>query len=142
MKTNHYRINCLRRGTDSEIVDLFWIEKILKPQKHLLYINPKTAGRRSIWPPHHHHCGFLKNVFFKERVKPMFSLTLNVVIKRIFPENFIEITQVAQKLWRIFLSILAIFIDFHHLFGFFDFLKLVPSAYNKWCQHFFTFNIH
>ena len=35
---NRYRINCLHRGTDPEIVDLFWIEKILKPQKHLLSI--------------------------------------------------------------------------------------------------------
>ena len=33
-----YRINCLHRGTNPKIADLFWIKKILKPHKHLLSI--------------------------------------------------------------------------------------------------------
>ena len=49
-------------------------------------------------------CDFSKNVSFKERVKPW---------------KFIEIPQVVQKLWRISMSILAIFIDFHQFSGFF-----------------------
>ena len=34
-----------------------------------------------------------------------------------WPENFTEIPEVVQKLWRISLSILAIFIDFHQFYG-------------------------
>ena len=33
-----YRINYLHGKTNLEIVDLFWIEKILKPQKHLISV--------------------------------------------------------------------------------------------------------
>ena len=39
-------------------------------------------------------------------------MTFNVIIKHIFPENFIDIPHVIQKICRIFLSILAIVIDF------------------------------
>ena len=35
----------------------------------------------------------------------------------IFPENFIEVPKVVQKIWKISLSILAIFINFHQIFG-------------------------
>ena len=65
-------------------------------------------------------CGFSKNASCKERVKPWSFVTFNVIIRRIFPGNFIEISQVVQKLWRISLSILAIFINFYQFFGFFD----------------------
>ena len=65
-------------------------------------------------------CGFSKNVSSKKRVKPWFFVTFNIITRHIFPENFIEIPQVVQKLWRISLSILAIFIDFYQFFGFFD----------------------
>ena len=34
----------------------------------------------------------------KERVKPWFFVTLIIIISHIFPENFIEITQVVQKI--------------------------------------------
>ena len=33
-----HRINCLHRRTNPEIVDLFWIKTIFKPQKQLLSI--------------------------------------------------------------------------------------------------------
>ena len=40
-------------------------------------------------------------------------MTFNIIIRHIFPENFIEVPQVVQKLLRTSLSILAIFIDFY-----------------------------
>ena len=58
-------------------------------------------------------CGFAKNVSSKEQVKPWFFVTFNIIISYIFPENFIEITLVVQKISIIFLSMLAVFIDFH-----------------------------
>ena len=42
-------------------------------------------------------CGFPKNVSSKERIKPWFFVTFNIIISHIFPENFIEIPQVVQK---------------------------------------------
>ena len=65
-------------------------------------------------------CGFFKNVSAKEIVNSWFFVTLNIIISHIFPENFIEIPQVVQKICRLSLSILAIFIDFYQFFGFFD----------------------
>ena len=38
MKIIKLRINCLDRKTNPKIVDLFWIKKILQPQKHLVSI--------------------------------------------------------------------------------------------------------
>ena len=72
-------------------------------------------------------------------------LTFNIIISHIIPENFIEIPQVVQKIWILSLTILAIFINFYKFLGFFwHFLvtkRLMTSAYNRWCQYFFTFNI-
>ena len=48
-----------------------------------------------------------------------FFMIFNIIISHIFSENFIEISQVVQKLWRISLSILDIFINFHQFSGFF-----------------------
>ena len=63
-------------------------------------------------------CGFSKNVLSKGGVKPCFFVTFNIIISHIFPENFIEIPQVVQKIWRISLSILAVFIDFRRFLDF------------------------
>ena len=65
-------------------------------------------------------CGFFKNVSAKEIVNSWFFVTLNIIISHIFPENFIEIPQVVQKIWRLSLTKLASFIDFYQFFGFFD----------------------
>ena len=70
-------------------------------------------------------CGFLLNESAKEIVNSWFFvtfnfLTFNIIISHIIPENFIEIPQVVQKIWRLSLTILAIFIDFYQFFGFFD----------------------
>ena len=43
-------------------------------------------------------CGFSKSVSFKERVKPWFFVTFNIILRHIFPENFIEFPQVVQKI--------------------------------------------
>ena len=61
-------------------------------------------------PSLHGPCVFSKN--WSSKGKPWFSVTFNVIIKHIFPENFIDIPHVIQKICRIFLSILAIVIDF------------------------------
>ena len=51
--------------------------------------------------------GFLKSLSCKE------MMTFNIIIRHFFPENFNKIPQVFQKLWRISLSILTIFINFY-----------------------------
>ena len=61
-------------------------------------------------------------------------LTFNIIISHIIPENFIEIPQVVQKIWRLSLTILAIFIDFYQFFGFFTFpcdKETNDVAYNR-----------
>ena len=68
-------------------------------------INPKTAGGDQFDPP----CGFSKTVSSKERVKHCFFVTFNIIIRHVFPENFIEIPQVVQKIWRISLSAKSFF---------------------------------
>ena len=93
---------------------------VLELKTVLFGLNPKTAGGWVDLTPSPPLCGFSKNVSSKERVKLWVFVTFNIIIRHIFPENFIEIPQVVQKLWRISLSILAIFIDFHQFFGFFD----------------------
>ena len=47
------------------------------------------------------------------------NVTFNIIISHIFPENFIKISQVVQKIWRFSTSILTNFInlwDFFHIF--------------------------
>ena len=45
-------------------------------------------------------------------MEPCFFVTFNIIISHVFPEYSIETLQVVQKLWRISLSILVIFITF------------------------------
>ena len=77
-------------------------------------LNPKTAAREDQFdlplPPRY---GFLKNVSSRERVKPRFFVTFNIILTYIFPENFIEFTQVVRKIRRSSLSILAFFMNFY-----------------------------
>ena len=70
-------------------------------------------------------CGFLLNESAEEIVNSWFFvtfnfLTFNIIISHIIPENFIEIPQVVQKIWRLSLTKLASFIDFYQFFGFFE----------------------
>ena len=90
-------------------------------------------------------CDFSKNASFKERMKTCFFVTFNIILSHIFPENYIEFTQVVQKIWRVSVAILAIFINFFIFFIFWRFLvtkKLVKSAYNRWCHHFFLLSTY
>ena len=64
----------------------------LSPRKSF---NPKTAGG---WAQFELPSGFSKNFSPKERVKLWFFVTFNIVVSLIFPENFIGIPQVIQKL--------------------------------------------
>ena len=86
-------------------------------------------------------CGFSKIVSSKKRVTPWFFVTFNIILRHIFPENFIEFPQVVQKIWRNSLSILANFHQFSSIFWiFWHYLvtkKPMMSAYNRWCLHFF-----
>ena len=60
------------------------------------------------------------------RWKLWFFVTFNIIINHIFPENFIEIPQVVQKVWRFSPSILTIFINFRIFWHFlFDFFQLI-----------------
>ena len=63
-----------------------------------LYINPKTAGRVGGGGQFDTPCGFSKSVSSKEREKPWFFVTFNIILRHIFPENFVEFPQVVQKI--------------------------------------------
>ena len=55
--------------------------------------NRKTSGESQIDPP----CGFSKNVSSKERLKPWFFVTFNIILMDIFPENFLGLVRVRRK---------------------------------------------
>ena len=59
---------------------------------------------------------FAKNVSSKERVKSRFFVTFNIILKYIFPNNFIEFSQVVQKIWR---NSLLILVNFHQFLSIF-----------------------
>ena len=43
-------------------------------------------------------CGFFKNVSSREKETPWFLVIFDIIISHIFPENFIEIFRVVQKI--------------------------------------------
>ena len=108
-----------------------------------LWLILKRLGGINLTPPP--PCGFSKNVSSIERVKAWFFVTFNIILGYIFPENFLEFPQVVQKILRNSQWILANFHQFSSIFSiFWHYLvtkKLITSPYNRWCQHFFTFNI-
>ena len=65
------------------------------------------GGGLNLIPP----CSFSKNVSSRERVKPWFFVTFNIMLSQIVLENFIEIPQVVQEI-RFSSSVLFIFINF------------------------------
>ena len=79
----------------------------------------KRLGVVNLTPSPLPRFGFSKSVSSKERVKPWFFVTFNIILRHIFPENFIEFPQVVQKIWRNSLSILANFHQFSSIFWFF-----------------------
>ena len=60
-------------------------------------INFLTLKRRRRGGQFNTPCGFSKNVFSKESLKPWFLVSFNVITRRTFPENFIEISLVVRK---------------------------------------------
>ena len=63
-----------------------YYQPVFKPSNKLK-LNPKTAGGGQFDPP---PCCFSKNESSKEKVKPCFFVTFNIIISHIFPEHFIE----------------------------------------------------
>ena len=58
-------------------------------------LHAKTAGGGGPFgPPPPTLCGFPENVSSKERVKSCFFVTINTILKHIFPENFIEFPEI------------------------------------------------
>ena len=97
----------------------------LKKSTHLRQFNPKTDGGGGQFEP---QCSFAKNVCSKERVKPWFFMTFNIIIRHVFPKNFIEVTKnffVNTSYYHQFSSIFRIF--WHFLVT----KKLMTSAYNR-----------
>ena len=75
------------------------------------------GGREvNLTPPLSPSCGFSKSVSSKDREKPWFFVTFDIILRHIFPENFSEFPQVVQNIWRNSLSILANFHQFSSIF--------------------------
>ena len=87
-------------------------------------LNPKKAGAQF----DHHPCSFSKGVFSRESLKPSFFLKFNI-IRHNFPENFIDIPQVAQEDIRIFLANINYFHEFLWMFSHFLIAKKLMMLY-------------
>ena len=90
---------CPHLGTPSISItgDVLWFFGLRILQNEVC--TPKTAGKEGFYLTHLSPlCGFSKNVSSKERVKPWFFVTFNIILRHIFPENFIEFPQVVQEL--------------------------------------------
>ena len=61
---------------------------------------------------------FSKTVFSMQRAKPYIILTSNFIMRCIFPQSFINVPDVFQTLWRLFSSVLTIFINFSDFLSF------------------------
>ena len=78
----------------------------------------RLVGRRggiNLTPP----CRFSKNISSKERVKSSFFVTFNIILKHIFPKDFIEFPQVVQKIWKKFSVNISYFHQFSSTFWIF-----------------------
>ena len=79
------------------LFDYEWCDKICDRIKYLTLKRlggEGEGGGVNLIPP----VVFSKIVSSKQRVKPRFFVTFKIIIRYIFPENFIEIPQVVQKL--------------------------------------------
>ena len=100
----------LHKETSVKCFKFIWLRKRREKQVQ------NYGFTRSIWPL---SSGFSKLYRLKRGWNPVF-VTFNVTISHIFPENFIDIPEAVQKIWKIFLSVLAIFIDARQFFEVFD----------------------
>ena len=73
----------------------------------------------------HTPCGFSKNLFFREKVKPCCFVTFNIMVNHIFPENSIEITQVVQ----------IFFFNINYFYQFLGYFDISLLKRNWWRQH-------
>lgn len=76
--------------------EIKWDKQLTFQELRLHFLTLQRRGKwnvGSIWRP-----GFSKKVYSKERVKPLFFMTFNIIKNHIFSENFIEIPQVVQKI--------------------------------------------
>ena len=89
-------------------------------------------------------CGFSRTAFFSEGLKPCpyFFVTFNIIIRHL-----------RQLFWKCFWNsstrledIKIFFVSINYIINFLHFLtlpcyknKLMTSAYNRWCKHFFSF---
>ena len=80
---------------------------------------------------------FFKFVFSIERTRPYFFRLL--ILRYVFAENFIKVPRVVQKIWRFSCSILVFSAIFRVFWHFLVTKKLMKSAYNRLCWHFFYF---
>ena len=62
----------------------------------------------------------------------------NIIVSYIFPENFIEILQVVQKIWRFSSSLSTIFVNYLDFLTFSRYKNTNDVTFNRWCQHFFS----
>ena len=92
----------------------------------------RLRGMGSIWPPavFPEMC-FLKRERETESGTQFFFVAFNIIKSHVFPENFTEIPQVVQKMWRFSLSILTTSKFFCFLLYFLVTKKLMMSAYNR-----------
>ena len=80
-----------------------------------LILEGLRKGGGSTWTP----LWFFQRCFFqRDRVKLWFFVTLNFIIRDIFPENLIKISQNVQRICRFSSSILTGFINFLDLLTF------------------------
>ena len=96
----------------------FYKTKPLKFRTWILTLNCWGRGGEINLTPCLPFWFFQKSIFWREGQILIF-VTFNIIISHIFPENFIKISQVVQKIWRFSTSILTNFInlwDFFHIF--------------------------
>ena len=68
--------------------------KVFEAFNYALILLSLTLKRMGSDLPPSPFWGFSKNVSSTERIKPLFFVTFNIIIRHIFPEIFIEIAQV------------------------------------------------
>ena len=119
-----------------------WNSEKLSTVKHLLRafigirLNPKRAGE-PIWPI----LWLFQNASDRERLKPCFFVTFNIIIGCIFLENFIEIPHVVQKIWKFPPSMLTIFIDFFRFLAFHCYKETNDVSKKQTMSTFFHFQL-
>ena len=92
-----------------------------------VFVNPKKAEGGQFHPPP--LCDSSTNVFSRYKLKPCFLVTSKIIMSHIFPENFIVIPRIVQKIRKFCPSILTIFKFF------FDFFDISLLQRHQWRHH-------